>query len=133
MVTAEGLHGRVVDNSHRLAERLAKIESDPAFAQMFWLACDPTIPHRSGKTDRDGIEFPTGDGLFDLRHHSFGRHARAGIELALVVARKHQLHVRAANIDHKNLLFLSHDWPGSALIGVNLMERNFFDSANRFA
>jgi len=51
MVAAQRLHGRVVDYSHRFAERRGKIEAGPAFAQMLWFFCDLPLPHTCGEAN----------------------------------------------------------------------------------
>ena len=91
------------------------------------------MPDRSRKTDRDCIELPIGDRRLNFPNHLFGSHSQTGVKFPFIIPRHHQLYVRAANIDDENSFCLLHDWPGGALIGVNLMERDFFESANRFA
>jgi hypothetical protein len=51
VVTAERLHGCVIDNAHWFAKRFREIESNPPFAQMFRLAKDFTVTHRGRKPE----------------------------------------------------------------------------------
>src|SRR5215831_16861688 len=56
--TAEGLHGCVVDDADRFAQRLFKIKSCPSRAKMFGLAHDASIPDGRWKPHRDSVEPP---------------------------------------------------------------------------
>src|SRR5439155_19171631 len=57
-VTAERLHGRIVDQAHRSTEGPVEIKSDPSFAQMLWIFCDASLAHRRRETDSRRLEFP---------------------------------------------------------------------------
>src|SRR5262249_36845490 len=58
VIAAEGLHGCVIDDAHRFAQRFPKVESHPAFSKVFRLAHDFAVTHRGRKPKRDGIEVP---------------------------------------------------------------------------
>src|SRR5438874_10890011 len=63
IVTAQRLHGCVVDQAHRYAERSGEIETDPSFAQMLRIFRDPPFAHRRRKTNGHPVEFPSAHAL----------------------------------------------------------------------
>src|SRR5262245_16501737 len=51
VVAAERLHGCVIDDTHRFAQRFLEVECHPAFTEMFWLAYDSTVAHGGRKPE----------------------------------------------------------------------------------
>src|SRR5262245_64561034 len=66
-VAAQGLHGRVIDELHRTAERGGEIESDPSVAQGVRLHHRVTTEDRSGITDGNDVIATVTDGLLEHR------------------------------------------------------------------
>ena len=129
------MHGGVVNNAKWFAQSFLEIESPPARAEMFRLAYDATILDRRGKSDRDRVELPIAKQRFHLQQHVARRQVRAGFEFALLLARNHQLHVRAADVDHENLflhagLMILDGGAGASIcatvMGTSLSARIFF-------
>src|SRR6266571_8296774 len=102
MITAERLHGCVVDDANRFAKCFFEIESNPTVSKMFRLAYDLPVAYGRRETHRDRVEFPITDQRFDLRHHRARRQLRPGFEFSFSRARNHQLHVRAADVDDQD-------------------------------
>ena len=67
MITAERLHGRVIDDAGWFAKRLLEIKANPALAKMFRLTQDPPVTHGRWESHRDRIELPVADQWFHLR------------------------------------------------------------------
>src|SRR2546430_9594894 len=86
-VTAERLHGCVIDQPHRCAKYAAKIKTDPTLPQMFWISDDSSLAHGRGKTNRRHIEFPAAHVLRESCHKLFRPHSGPRRKLALVTAR----------------------------------------------
>src|SRR5438552_9888109 len=103
MVAAERLHGCVVDHTHRQSECFGKIETNPTFAQMLRISCNPSVAHRHGKTNGCPVEFPTAHVLFKSCHKLFWPHSLPGRKFALIARRHQQFYVCAADIDDQNL------------------------------
>ncbi len=76
MVTAKRLHGRIVDQAYRYAERFGEIETNPPFTQMLWIPYDASLAHGRRETDGRHVEFPPTRGLFKFRDQLFRSHAR---------------------------------------------------------
>src|SRR5438270_11879164 len=103
-ITAERLHGRIVDHLHGFSQRFAKVKIDPAAAQMFRFFCDLAVADRRRKTDRDCLEIPIACPSLQLCDKLIGLHLRSGIEHALLGALDHQFHVGAADVDDERLV-----------------------------
>src|SRR5438128_2658694 len=56
--TAKGLHGRVVDDADRFAQRFLEIAPCPSRTEMFRFAHDAAAPDWRWKSHRDGVEAP---------------------------------------------------------------------------
>src|SRR5205085_4938533 len=65
-ITAERLHGGVVNDTHRFAKGFFKIESRPSFAEIFWIGQNAAVPDRGGKANRDDIVLPVVE--FTVKH-----------------------------------------------------------------
>src|SRR5690348_568331 len=57
-ITAERLHGGVVDNFDGPAERFAEIKSHPSCAEIRWIVQRTVVDDRAGITDRHRVVFP---------------------------------------------------------------------------
>src|SRR5207247_2951217 len=101
IVTAERLHRCVVDHAHGYSERPRKIETDPAFAQMFWVPGDSAVAHRRGETNRCDIKIPPAHVLLESVDELGRAHSRTGNEFAVDAALHKQFHVRPADIADK--------------------------------
>src|SRR2546430_8023677 len=86
-VTAERLHGCVIDQPHRCAKYAAKIKTDPTLPQMFWISDDSSLAHGRGKTNRRHIELPAAHVLRESCHKLFRPHSGPRRKLVLVTAR----------------------------------------------
>ena len=102
-VTAEGLHGGVVDDFHREAEGFGEIEGHPALAEIVGLAEGPLVDDRAWVADGDAIVVPILGDFLDLFHHAAGGHRGAGREAArLFLAGGEHFDVGAADVDHQD-------------------------------
>src|SRR6266571_1860323 len=108
MITAQRLHGRVVNDADWFAKRLLEGKSNPSLAQMFWLTQDALVAHGRWEPYRDRVEFPVADQWFHLGHERAGRQVQPGFEFSFVTRRDHQFDVGSADIDDQNL-FLHED------------------------
>src|SRR4029453_14503958 len=75
-VTAKRLHGRIVDQAYRDAERFGEIETNPPFPQMFRIPFVPSLAHRRRETHGGHVKFPSTRGLFKVPDQLFRSHAR---------------------------------------------------------
>ena len=100
VVAAERLHGRVVDELRRLAERGLEVESDPALAEVDRLADDAPVHDRRRHADRDADVLPVRRHLEHAVDHLLRGERRYRSEPPpLVDAVEHRLDVRAADVD----------------------------------
>src|ERR1700736_950711 len=109
MITAERLHGRVVDYVHRLTQRFRKVESDPAGTEVFRLSRYSAIANRRGEPNRDRVEFPISDTFLESCHELVRLEVRSRIKLPLIGQRHEKFHMGAANVDDKD--FFLHERP----------------------
>src|SRR6266700_990643 len=72
----KSMHGRVVDQARRYAERFGEIETNPSLTQMLWIAYDASLAHGRWETDGRHVKFPPTRGLFKFRDQLFRCHAR---------------------------------------------------------
>src|ERR1700719_1906710 len=102
-VASNGLHDGIVHQFHRAPKGAAKIESYPAAAKIVRFAEGQSVRHGAGIADGDEFVVPVFGGPLDVAHHLFGRHARAGGNLAgLGLPGSENLYVGAANVDHQD-------------------------------
>ena len=100
-VTAERLHGSVVDEPHRVPECLFEIEADPAAPEIVRLGNGLVMHHGPWIADGHGGIIPARCGGSNLTDHF--RRGQAGIKFyANFSACREQLHVRAADVDYQD-------------------------------
>lgn len=63
-VTAKCLHGGVVNQAYRYAERFGEIKTNSPFTQMLWIPYNASFADGRWETDGRHIEFPATRGLF---------------------------------------------------------------------
>src|SRR4051812_9866572 len=78
-VTSQRLHGGVIDDARRFAQRFREIKSDPSPAEMRRLLRDAAIAHDCRKTDGNAVEFPVARGFVKSRDKFPRSHGFAGI------------------------------------------------------
>src|SRR5207253_2207388 len=83
-VAAERLHRSIVDDAHWFAERVAKIEPDPAFAEVLGVFHDLPATHRRRKSDRERVILPVARLFFHFLDESFRAQFCPGIEFRRV-------------------------------------------------
>src|SRR5439155_5259056 len=84
--TAEGLHGCIVDDADRFAQRLLVIEPCPSRTEMFGFAHDAPIADWRRKSHRDSVKAPIPQQRFHLSHHFARRQVRTGFEFSFLRA-----------------------------------------------
>src|SRR6187455_2667596 len=103
LIASEGLHGSIIDNLDRITECLTKIKTNPAAAQIVWLAKWPSMDHRAGVSDRDGLILPVLSNAFHIANHFVWRHGRSRRNLArLLVSCGQNFDVRSSYINHQS-------------------------------
>jgi len=88
---------------------LAKLKTNPPFAQMFRIFYDASFAYGRGETDRRHIESPPACALFKFCDQLFRPHARPGCKYALIAKRHAQFYACAADIDDQD--FSLHERP----------------------
>src|SRR5208282_431325 len=107
LVAAESLHGRVVDQLYRVAKGFAKIEADPAGAEVAGIVGGAAVSHHARIADGDGLIIPPAHGFLDLADHFAGSQFEAGGNLdGFSPSRSGDLHVCAADVEHEDALRL---------------------------
>src|SRR5581483_2590851 len=103
-VAADRLHGRVVDDAERLAERGAVVEARPHAAQVVGIGGGPSVPHHAGVAHRDDVVGPAAGERLDPGDHAGGGEGGPGGEAARrAVSGGQDLDVAAADVDHQDL------------------------------
>jgi len=99
-VTADCLHGCIVDDVGRPAKRSVKIESDPTGPQIVRFRGDFAVEHYSRIPDGDGIVGPVPGELMHARRHLTRVELRSRFELTqLASAENAHLHMASADVD----------------------------------
>src|SRR5229473_1430694 len=100
LITAERLHGSVVQYLHGTAKGFAEVEFHPAAPQVMGLAKRVSVNDRTGISQCHPVELPIPDALFDFADHFARRHGGTGGKFAgLFLPAGQKLDVRAANED----------------------------------
>ena len=103
LVTADGLHGRIVDDTDRFAEGLLEIEMHPTGAEIVRVCRDPAVEYESRVPNGHGVVRRSRHNRRDSLHHLFRRQLGPGIEPVDLAARADpEFHVRAPDIDDQN-------------------------------
>src|ERR1700682_3086124 len=76
VINAESLHGRIIQDLNRVAERLLEIESDPPAAEIVGVGERAPVDHWPRISKRDAIIFPVRCGCSNLLDHFLRRHLR---------------------------------------------------------
>src|SRR5260370_23055066 len=99
-ITAEGLHGRVVDEAERLAESLLIGEVNPSGSEVVRFDERTIVNDRARVADGDAVVFPALGGGEDIFRHLLGSHGGTGRNFVgnAFVARG-DFDVGAANVD----------------------------------
>ena len=82
LIATQGLHGRVVDDLDRAAERGVEVESNPAGPQVMRFRNRLTSKNRARVADRYGLKIPALGRLPNAGDHLRGRHGGPGDKLA---------------------------------------------------
>src|SRR5262245_61096436 len=82
MITAERLHGRIVDDLHRPTKDLGKVKTCPACSEIVGLGDGPVAGDWTRIADRNNLVSPAIRQFFNLRDHRFGSQFRSGSKLA---------------------------------------------------
>src|SRR3990170_5056035 len=102
-VAAEGLHGGIVDHSHRPAEGAPVVEADPAPPEVVRLFHRTLVQDRPRIADADDVVAPAGDRLLHRRRHTPRGQPGARCELERRdPPRGQELDVVAAHVDHED-------------------------------
>src|SRR4029453_1035349 len=101
-ITAERLHGCVVNDAHRDSQRPRKIKMGPILTQMLRVSKNSSVTYRRRKTNRRNVEFPAPHGLLKFGEKLFWSHSWTGCKFAFHALRHEQFHEAAADIDDEN-------------------------------
>src|SRR5881394_1323594 len=74
VVASQRLHGRVIHDTNRAAERRGEVEANPALPQVPRLADDSAIQDGSWITDRDDLVIPLAGDPLHVFDHTLWRH-----------------------------------------------------------
>src|ERR1700722_1158185 len=103
LVTAESLHGGIIDDFYGMAEGFGEVHTHPAATEIVRLAKRGAVDDGTGIAEGDAVEFPAFDGLLDVPNGQGGGHPGAGNELGGFLLAGHQeLDVSATDIDDQD-------------------------------
>ena len=102
-ITAEGLHGGVVDEAERLAEGLLIGKVDPSGGEVVRLGERTIMDDRARVADGDAVVFPALGGGENIFRHLLGGHGGTGGNFdGNAVVAGGDLDVGSANVDYEN-------------------------------
>src|SRR4029453_6314636 len=78
LVAAQGLHGRIVDDLHRMTECCGEIEPDPSASQVGGFSDWPPGKNRTRRPDPNSVIVPAPAELLPAGHHLAWGHRRPG-------------------------------------------------------
>ena len=104
VVAAEGLHGRVVHDPHRLPEGLLVVEALPAATEVRGVPRGAAVHDRTRVAHRDHVVGPALGRLLHLCHHACGGHltTRGDLHRLALAAGHAHLQVAAADVDDED-------------------------------
>jgi len=103
LVTAQSLHGGVIDDLKRTPECCSKIKADPAPSQIVGFGNRPIVQHSPRIANRDRVVFPRSENPLHTRDHLLWRHLGTRRELPRGrLPSREDLHVRSADIEHQH-------------------------------
>ena len=82
MIATKSLHGCVINNPDGAAQGFLVVEPDPATAEVDGFSNGMAGGDRTRIADGNAIVFPVTSDRFHTANHVFGRHVRAGRDLA---------------------------------------------------
>ena len=112
LVTTDCLHGGIIQEHGRPAERFAKVKTHPTACEIVWFGHDLAVHDHAGISDRYRVIFQVAGQPQHPRNHLARRHGGAGFKLThLAPARYPGFYVAAADIDdeYAPLGFSLHD------------------------
>src|SRR5262245_52336099 len=101
-ITADRLHGCVVNDAHRYSQRPREVKMHPFFAQVLRVSKNSSVAYRRRETDRHSVEFPAPGGLLKFGEQLFWSHSCTGWKFAFHALRHEQFDEGAADIDDEN-------------------------------
>src|SRR4029453_8318978 len=101
-ITAEPLHGCVVNNAYRYSQCPCKIKMDPIFTQVLRVSKNSSVAYGRWKTNRRNVKFPAPHGLLKFGDKLFWSHSCTGSKFALHALGHEQFDGAAADIDDEN-------------------------------
>src|SRR5262245_41824743 len=103
LVAAQGLHGCVIDDLYRTAERCCEIEPDPSAAEIVRFGDRTAMQNRAWIADRHHVVAPIPRQLLHAGDHSPGGHLRPGWKRApLAMSGGQDLDGGPAHVDHQH-------------------------------
>src|ERR1700674_4662142 len=103
LVTTDCLHGGIIQEHGRSAERFAKVKTHPTACQIVWFGHDLAVHHHARVSDRYCVIFQIAGQPEYARNHLARRHGGAGFKLThLAPARYPGFYMAAADVDDEH-------------------------------
>lgn len=104
LVTAQTLHGRIIDKFYRPAECPLEVKANPSPSQIAWFRNRSVSQYRSWEADRDNVVFPISCNFLHSRNHLLGSQGRTRCKLPrLALPADEHLDMRSADIDDQHV------------------------------
>ena len=101
-ITAERLHGGVINDAHRYSQRPREVKIHPFSAKVLRVSKNSSVAYRRRETNRHNVEFPAPGGLLKFGDKLFWSHSWTGWKFAFHALGHEQFDEGTADIDDEN-------------------------------